>query len=304
MGAGHVMRCWALAEEFCARGWAVAWQGGVEVPWVSRALAEAGWGITAPHGSPAEQAAQVDADLVVVDSYDLDHSYRARLLDRGTAVVAIVDDFHTSLGPASLWVNPGVPLPISGGSGFLNGPDYMLLRREIRELRVKRLAAGEPSLEKSGITFLLGGTDFAGIAHLVKHLPKAMGLQITMRAGPSEQMGADVTWLPAGSGLLQQAALSALVVTPAGVSSWEMLSVGVPLCLICATENQRGNYSWMAEQGWVWPLGDLAAIRSSADLAGALAGPLRALQEGGLRGESRIDGMGAERVVEAVIRGL
>lgn len=89
-----------------------------------------------------EQAGLVEAEAVVVDSYDLDVSYRWRLLDRGVRVAAIVDDFHLIAGPASLWVNPGAetPLKVSDERAFLNGPDFVLIRQEIRDLRLLREA--------------------------------------------------------------------------------------------------------------------------------------------------------------------
>jgi spore coat polysaccharide biosynthesis predicted glycosyltransferase SpsG len=155
IGTGHVMRCWALAEELAARGWEIAWQGSIEVPWLNSGLASAGWPVVAP--------GPIEADLAVVDSYTLNPAYRQDLLDRGIFVVAIVDSHHRELGPGTLWVNPGPPMPLNEDSRLLNGPEYVLIRSEIRALRALRVSLRQPE----GVTFLLGGTDFAGLGALV-----------------------------------------------------------------------------------------------------------------------------------------
>jgi hypothetical protein len=85
------MRCCALAEEFEARGWHVEWHPTIEVPWLAQSVGQASCTVKAPVGGPLEQAQNVDADVVVVDSCSLDPSYRQILLKRGLPVVAIVE---------------------------------------------------------------------------------------------------------------------------------------------------------------------------------------------------------------------
>jgi spore coat polysaccharide biosynthesis predicted glycosyltransferase SpsG len=275
IGTGHVMRCWALAEEFAARGWEIAWQGSIEVPWLGAALAGVDWPVSGP--------GNVEADLVVVDSYTLGPGYRQGLLDRGIPVVAIVDTHHEELGPGALWVNPGPPMAMPSSARFLNGPAYVLIRSEIRALRALRESV-EPG---DGVSFLLGGTDFAGLGALVDQLE----LPVPVYAGPGTGRGRGVTWLPGGPELLRRAARSRLVVSAAGVSSWEMLHIGVPMALVLAAENQWGNYKWMTSHGWAHGLGQGEALQEG--LAGLLRADLPEVQ--------RIDGLGAHRVIEAVM---
>ncbi len=276
IGTGHVMRCWALAEDFASRGWEVAWQGDIEVPWLVDALASVGWPMSGPGSN--------EADLVVVDSYTLPREYRQDLLDLGIPVVSIVDDYHQELGPGALWVNPGAPMAAPSSVRFLNGPDYVLIRSEIRALRALRVSVGPPE----GVTVLLGGTDFAGLGALVERLE----LPAPVHAGPGIGSGNGVTWLPGGSELLRRAACSQLVVSAAGVSSWEMLHIGVPLALMLAADNQRGNYEWMTSHGWAAPLGGGEHLQDRVS----------AILARGSEGRQRIDGLGAQRVAEAVLR--
>jgi spore coat polysaccharide biosynthesis predicted glycosyltransferase SpsG len=276
IGTGHVMRCWAIAEELASRGWQVEWQGAIEVPWLFATLATAGW--------PVSHPGSIEADLVVVDSYSLDPAYRQDLLDRRIPVVAIVDHYHDELGPGTVWVNPGPPMALGADPRFLDGPEYVLIRSEIRNLRALR----ESLSHAEGVTFLLGGTDFAGLGSLINRLE----LPGPVFAGPGSGSSSAVTWLPGSPELLRRAASSQLVVSAAGVSSWEMLHVGVPLALVQVTENQRGNYEWMTSQRWALGLGSGEALTEG--LTGLLSGQLAGVQ--------RIDGLGAARVVEAILR--
>lgn len=278
IGTGHVMRCWALAEELQHRGWDVRWQGTVDVPWLRSAFQMAQWRV-----DPPESPGQIGADLVVVDSYTLPLTYRQTLLDRRLPVLVILDDSHRQLGPGTLWVNPGAPAPLGNASRFLNGPEYVLIRREIHELRHLR----QVTRPLQGVTFLLGGTDFAAMHSAVDHIE----LPVPTYAGPGQGSGSTVHWLAGGSDLLQRAATSRLVVSAAGVSCWEMLHVGVPLALVAVAENQRGNYSWLVSENWAVGLGD--------DFGEPHI--VRATLDRDLPDVSRLDGLGAVRVADAVL---
>jgi len=299
VGAGHVMRCWALAEELADRGASVSWQGAIEVPWVRSALLKCGWGIDAAHGPP------LHADVVVVDSYSLDESYRRRLLDRGTPVVAIVDDSCAKAGPASLWVNPGAPsaLWVDDPSSFLNGPEYVLIRSAVRHLRELRLAYVKSHSTARGITFLLGGTDFAGVAQLIDGVSGLSQFAGGIFAGPGdEEANSEVEWLSGGPELLMRASQSRMVVSAAGVSSWEMAHIGVPMALMQVAGNQAGNYSWMTSRGWAHPLGKINPdTPQPRAFEKALLGALIACEAAPSTFPSRIDGLGAARVAEAVV---
>lgn len=296
-GAGHVMRCWALAEEIWALGATVTWLGRIDVPWVRRALDEMPWPLQEPHGSSVEQSERVAADLVIVDSYEVDNAYREGLLNRGIPVVAITDHYSPHMGSASLYVNPGAYIDhaFPKGVASLNGPEYALIRRGVRELREVR----ERKLRSDdvhGLTFILGGTDFGGLASEVRRLQRLRLRMGAVFAGPSPQAtGGSINWIEGGQQLLQRAAQSRLVVSAAGVSSWELAHIGVPLALIQVTENQSGNYQWMTQQGWAWPLGQLEHGWSQS-LEDQVKHAVGALESGRLEGSSRIDGLGARRV--------
>jgi spore coat polysaccharide biosynthesis predicted glycosyltransferase SpsG len=305
MGTGHVMRCWALAEEFSARGASISWLATLDVPWLKEALRQSRWSISTPQGTERDQALAVDADVVIVDSYSIKHIFRQTLLDRGIFVLAIVDDSTTDSGPASLWVNPGAPasLRTAPDTAFLNGPEFVLIRRAIRELREMREGKEIQGADIAGITFLLGGTDFAGFAADIDSISKQVPAEHSIFAGPGHpgQAPTGVSWLHGGAELLQRAATSTLVVSAAGVTSWELAHIGVPMALFQVAENQSGNYEWMTSQGWAWPLGKIEIGMKTHLLAEQICSALEALNKGRIIGSSRIDGLGAARIVDKAL---
>lgn len=302
-GSGHVMRCWALAEEFSQRGAEVEWHSRIDVPWVRTALVRQGWPVIAEEARGGLESAGIDADLAVVDSYDASHEYRRSLLDRGIPVVAIIDDFHETPGPASLWVNPGRERPIEAlpRTRYLNGPRYLLIREEIRELRALRASLIKSGRGIDGVTFVLGGTDAAGIADMASMVASHVGIDGGVFVGPATASGTLPNILGAGPDLLKRAACSRLVVSTAGVASWEMLHVGVPVALIQAVENQRGNYQEMTARKWALPMGSASTLSDSVDLANRLMKQLVALSQGNSLQRAPIDGLGSARVVDAAL---
>ncbi len=265
-GAGHVMRCWALAEEFTSREHNVSWLGKVDIPWLAAALAREGWQVISPNGeeqSQVQQLIDMSTDIVVVDSYWISNRFYEEAMSAGITVVTVTDDARDHLMPGNILVNPGVTLgltPCDPAAQFLDGPDYIFIRQEIRKFRKQRLE----SLERKNldiirrplrITVMLGGTDAAGLAPTLARQLAELAPTAELTVGPatptsgpgqaeksSGSSEADVTWLPAGPDLLRAAAASDLVISAAGVSSWELLYLGVPLALVQVVENQTGNY--------------------------------------------------------------
>lgn len=287
VGVGHIMRCWALAEEFESRGASVSWLGDISVPWVSSAIERAGWSIDS---LSRETTDELSADLVVVDSYREPPSYREGLLERSVPVIAIVDHHHEDLGPATYWVNPGPPLGVPRMPRFMDGPRFVLIRREVREAASVRARLGV----EDHVTVLLGGTDSLGLGRKVALLD----LGLPVYAGPGSELGGRVTWLEPGRELLELAMRSKLVVTTASVTSWEMIHAGVPTAVICAVDNQRGNFSWMTAQGWA------TGIDLSSDLSEQISALVKTVDSDPQVGQKHVDGQGAARVVSAVLSDL
>ena len=297
------MRCWALAEALQSGGFQVSWRGDIRVPWVGEAIKRAQWQVVAPASPQARTERAFSVDVVVVDSYSMDPSSQQALIDQGIPVVAILDDFHVHPSPASLWVNPGIPIerPEITGARYLYGIEYVLVREEIRALRAVREEVSYLSRRPASVTFLLGGTGAGALWDSIAAVRRCAEGRWDVWAGPwAAATGKDEGLLGPGPELLRRAAQSDLVVSAAGVSSWEMLHVGAPLALTLVADNQRGNYQWMASQGWAHPLGDARELMEPARLVSALSEVLGNPRSGPDTARGIIDGHGQDRVAEAI----
>ena len=70
IGAGHVMRSSAIAEELIARGELVVFVGQIEnLPWVKARVVNLGFAEIC--NNPSEFAPKHDSDILILDSYEI-----------------------------------------------------------------------------------------------------------------------------------------------------------------------------------------------------------------------------------------
>ena len=70
IGAGHVMRSSAIAEELIARGENVVFLGQISgLPWVEERIASLGF--TMIHDYPSEFISKPESDVLILDSYEI-----------------------------------------------------------------------------------------------------------------------------------------------------------------------------------------------------------------------------------------
>ena len=145
MGAGHVMRTLALAQAWHDLGHGVVFVMAPTDVALEARLAGEGFEVmrlAAPAGSAAD-AAETSAVVrdrgaawIVLDGYQFDADYQARLTE-GAARVAVVDDYaHAGRYAAAVVVNPNFYARADlyanrdRATRLLMGPRYALLRRE------------------------------------------------------------------------------------------------------------------------------------------------------------------------------
>ena len=149
IGAGHALRCIALAEEWLKRGAGADWAT-VELPeWLSSRLEKAGIrehrlavvpGSEEEGAATAELARELDVEWVVVDGYSFDETYLRALKERAACRILLMSDYPCAEDISAdivLNQNIGVALEdypgISPGKILLLGPEYALLRSEFRQ---------------------------------------------------------------------------------------------------------------------------------------------------------------------------
>jgi RimJ/RimL family protein N-acetyltransferase len=94
-----------------------------------------------------------------------------------------------------------------------------------------------------------------------------------------------------------------MVLSAAGTSVWELACVGAPTAIVAVTENQRTGYERAVAAGIAVGLGPLDAVRAADDdavaaLRGLVADPARRAAVG-RAGRALVDGLGADRVLDA-----
>src|SRR5580704_14409792 len=204
IGAGHVMRCLALAQAWQRTGGRTifALAAGAELGARIRSEGAEVARIPAEPGSREDAAetaglrARFQADWLVLDGYQFSVNYRNGLRSATSHLLLVDDGVEPQPGECDVILNPDLDAPIKaysqrdGPTEFLLGPKYALLRREFLESRKERSDVAEMA-KRVLITF--GGGDSHNVTlQVVQALEDIvdMRLDVTVVAGPNYEHGA------------------------------------------------------------------------------------------------------------------
>ena len=324
-GAGHLMRCLALAEAWRALGGRVTFvimDGLSTLEARLRSVADL-VRIDAPPGTAADAAATrsvvlaSEAVALVVDGYVFDEAYLAAL--GGPAPIVLIDDEpRCERYPVELLVNqnlhasPADYATVAPGARLLLGPRYALIRRELRT--AKRTSA-EPG-RAVRVLVTLGGADPANVTRTAIRALGALGdadLEVRVLVGPLNPRAAELLGVARGAGghvevlhrppdVAGLMAWADLAVSAAGSTTWELLHIGVPLALVTLADNQRAIAESVGRAGLALDLGWHADVtpESIGDAVKALASDANRRQRMAEQGRRLVDGQGAERVAAEI----
>jgi UDP-2,4-diacetamido-2,4,6-trideoxy-beta-L-altropyranose hydrolase len=322
IGAGHVMRCLALADAAVAAG--------AEVAFVSRSLARGLADKIAAHrfgfyqlfkeeDEPRQVAAlahQLEADWIVLDGYQFSAEYHRGVRVSGRQLLVIDDMASLDFYDAELVVNQNLGAErltyrCASGCEILTGPRYALLAPEYTARGASERSI-PPRAQKILVT--LGGADPPNATAAVMRALESLAdltLEVRVVVGPANRHRASLQTLagqqtghvelvvdpPGLAGLMRWADL---VVAAGGSTCWELACLGLPALIVVIADNQAANARALAEHGAVENLGqfqDLSEERLVAEIRKlVLDPPRRAVMS--RRGVELVDGNGARRVVE------
>jgi UDP-2,4-diacetamido-2,4,6-trideoxy-beta-L-altropyranose hydrolase len=327
MGAGHVVRCLALAAGLDDAGWRCVFVMRAGQGDMTDAVMDGGHEVFAVRlgeddaAATAEIARQTGAKWAVIDHYGLDARWAARL--DASAQVMVVDDLADRPHACDVLLDstPGRRAEdydglVPGGARRLIGPAYALLRPEFARLAaaVKRPA----SRPVRRVLIAMGGMDHAGATgetlSALERLPAMKGAGVTVVLGRHA---------PALDRVRAQAAASALDVNvrvdvkdmaalmdradiaigAGGGTALERLCLGLPSVIVTVADNQHGAARAIADAGAAALAGDVRSAGWKARLSEAMACLLR---DGAARaamaraGAAMVDGRGVARCVEAM----
>jgi spore coat polysaccharide biosynthesis predicted glycosyltransferase SpsG len=262
IGTGHVTRCFALAEVFERLGWDVVFCGEFEEPkWILELLNS----IKNLKTESVEVVlnSQIQYDVVVFDSYDFASNEQNSLANFGNFIVSIVDEVSEKI-KADLYVS-SLPLEhlerFNKVSNYLFGPEYALVRSDFLKFNNNsQNSTKKVSNPKVGI--FSGGAAKKELFEILlpQIIPVLADWDFKLFASKEEipELSLNSTQLTIAEPSFkfhEQLSEVSFVVATASVSSWEFLSMGIPLSIYGIYENQRKTYNFLSKNRYAEGLG-------------------------------------------------
>lgn len=317
------MRSLALAEELRSRGLEpVFFSDSDSVPWLGDQVVGRGFVAESPPAGDDEHAKCFQAGFaaVVFDSYLLpSDTYRA-VRATGLPTMAIVDgELRGAEADLFLDQNAGAEggdVALPDGSQMLAGLGYALIRDDVLALRPGRPRHAR-RVRTPEVLAVFGGTDAFGAAPVAVTALAMSGCPFRATVvAPDDALRTKIeqvrlttdqqVHVVGPSDRLAQLVLeSDMVVSAAGSSTLEQLTLGACSALICVADNQEPGYRSLVRSGAVTGLGRLAEVSDAPD--GAADRLARLLRNHELRQElssvawNAVDGHGRVRVADALL---
>jgi UDP-2,4-diacetamido-2,4,6-trideoxy-beta-L-altropyranose hydrolase len=329
MGAGHAMRCLALAQAAQEVGYETLFASAEVGSGVRERLTSEGvrhlpvgaeLGSASDARSTAAAARDIDSDWVILDGYQFNADYQQQLKDAGLKVFAIDDYGHAGRYVADVVLNQNLHASTdmytqrAGYTQLLLGPKYVLLRREFRKARP---GARQIATIARRILVTMGGADPQGmIVKTVRALARIdiAASEAVVVIGLANQASAAMTNLAEATPAIRleravtdMAALMAwadIAIAAAGTTVWELLYSGLPSLLVVTADNQQASAEAVAAEGlgvnlgWSDQVSEESMVRAVTGLSHDR--DRRALMTE--RAAALIDGAGVHRVL-AYLRG-
>ena len=287
IGAGHVLRCLALAQAWKATGGSVYFLVGSHASSVIERLRSDGMEVLKNHnesGSITDAAytlsvaKKTGASWIVVDGYQFKDEYYKQIGNSGIKLLIIDDNGHLDKYCADIVLNQNAYASMDlypaycNYTVFLLGSRYTLLRKEFLERKNDRKLIS-PDIRSILIT--LGGADpdnvtQAILLELEKIIPQT---EITVKVIVGElnphydtlkSRFADRSWcifFNAPKNMAEHISHTDIAITAAGTTCWEMAFFGIPMITVVLSENQKKNAAILEKCGAALSIGGHTKIR-------------------------------------------
>ncbi|QWF80177.1 spore coat protein [Amycolatopsis sp. CA-230715] len=305
IGAGHIARVVAFAEEAVRREWTVEFSGHTEnAGWLASRLDELGVRRLPPVelGSAARKF-----DAVLVDHYGIGE-VRDEVRAAG-AVLVSMEDGTFGRRAADVVVDCGfapAPRPDDGSTTVLSGPKYAPVRGVVRAAREKRAARETEHTPPRVLVVLGGGGVWVDAVESLLVALRDTGLPFSAEAlvrgepsVPEAGPGQEFRLSPPGTNLPELLAETDLAISAAGVTLLELCCIGVPTALVQLVDNQATGYRAALDLGLATGIGTVDGLDANEVLTGLL-GSAAKRAELAAAASTVIDGRGAARVLDAV----
>ncbi len=248
IGAGHVMRLSAIAEEAIGRGIECFFVGEIrDVKWLETYLHKIGFSqILTPESISIVMSTE---SVLIIDSYHIPVDNPALKVGNWKSIVSI-SDAQTPNYLADLVVCPNLVKidTFLDDSRTLSGPRIIPFRKSIARLERNEFSA------TPRILIFGGGTDQFGMApRLANEIRQRFRYSranfIYHEPSEIEFMDSRFKVFPFGSSLDSLLHHSDIVITTASTSSFEVMASGIPTGIIRVTGNQDQNFDTLTRSG-------------------------------------------------------
>lgn len=324
IGAGHLMRCLALAQALKTGGYDITFITFCESQSLYQRLLDEGFQVITLEGRhPNPLDWQTTSDVLksfpeawlVLDGYHFDSAYQRQCKEAGCRLFVIDDTAHLNRYHADIVLNQNLnaerqDYAAASFTRFLLGPRYALLRQEF--LSRPDYISDISRIASKVLVTLGGGDDERQTLRVIRSLQaiEIKGLEAVVVVGAANPYKAalesesDQSKFPIrltyNTGAMPELMDWAdLAVCAGGTTCWELAFMGVPALVIILAENQRANAEGLEKEGIAVNLGwyprlskekiaqKLLEIANSANMRAQMSRSGRFL----------VDGKGIERVL-------
>ena len=324
IGAGHVMRCLALAQVWRRAGGEVTFLMASSTDFTTKRLDSEGFEILKVPASPGTRddanqirnmALERRATWIVIDGYHFSAGYVASAKSAKWKILRVEDEPGAEFELADAILNQNVDAenstyPEQTRSELLLGPRFALLRAEFAGAWQ---SGREIPATASKVLLTTGGGDPKNLLpRLIEAIKLSSAkLQAKLVVGtapdkdllpPSSYKSEDSIELVVGShDMVPLEAWADIAVGAAGSTCWEFCALGLPSILIDVVENQRAIAERLSDRGICIhiPFQEATPKRIAQQIDRLIASPLLR-DEMSRRGKNLVDGHGAYRVVGAM----
>jgi len=319
MGAGHVMRCLALAQEWQAAGGEVVFAAAEITSAVRQRVEEEGFEVvqlSCEASSTGDVRATlavvrgVGADWLVLDGYHFGASYRRGVRRGGARVLSIYDGGKVTARGADVVLQPGPagfagrPAELFPRKRWIGGMRYLLLRRDLVALR----ETGRPcaqTVDRVLLTF--GGGDDRGMVGrslraIERVAPDAFVRVLSSDRVEVPQTSLGVRVIPYGRDVGEHFSWADLAISGAGGTCFELALLGVPSILVAMADNQLPNAQFAEECGFAGYAGKASEVTedSLAEMLALMVHDRELREDMRRHGQEEVQGSGANRVMRAM----
>lgn len=259
-------------------------------------------------------------DILITDSYQINKSYLRNIKEETSVLLVSIDDFAKFSFPSDIVINQNVYAKelnydfSTGGTKFLLGPEYVLLRKQFTRLFPRKI-----NRKVKGILITLGGTD------LVNLTPRILGnldrvkeeFSITVIIGPSfsnigeikkarQKTHKKMNLVCNPSQISKWMLENDIAISGGGTTLYELAATGTPAISLCLADNQKRNVKGMAEKGVVIGIGQTGGIsdRKFCKKIQELVENYELRKKMSFLGQRLVDGNGAYRVTRVIMENL